>query len=451
MSAKIFRDPLYNYISIDPTRDRWLIELLDCPEVQRLRRIHQLGVSHFTYPGADHSRLSHSLGVVHLMQIALSHIASLGESDPQIERGRHPLLAAALLHDVGHGPYSHVFESCLDIDHETWSCAIIECPDSSVNRVLRKYDIPIESVSALIKKGNEDRPAWQKSLLSSQLDVDRLDYLRRDSLFTGADYGHFDWYRLLTSFTLDGPADGYRDLVWEGRAKFAIEEYIFSRYYMYENVYFHKTTRGFEKLLQALWQRAKELLRDGSSADLVKPIRDFWKKKSPGVSDYLAIEEHTVLFQMQQWTKNSDNVLSDLSRRFLTRNPFAMIKAPQGNVLGQSMDAWEAALKSLVASKGFAPADFYVLRDDLTEKLYEPKKRDRGPYVPEPESDEQVPSNAIRVLGDDGRPVEITKLLTRLANVTKEPIPQVRYYIPREIRKEVIALRQQWCSETESR
>ena len=445
MSAKIFRDPLYNYISIERTRDRWLIELLDCPEVQRLRRIHQLGVSHFTYPGADHSRLSHSLGVMHLMQLALTHIESLGESDPQIERARHPLLAAALLHDVGHGPFSHVFEPCLEIDHEAWSCAIIGDGDSQVHSVLKKYDIPSDAVTAVIKKDSDGRPAWQKSLLSSQLDVDRLDYLRRDSLFTGADYGHFDWYRLLTSFTLYGPADGYRDLVWHERAKFAIEEYIFSRFYMYENVYFHKTTRGFEKLLQAMWRRARELDRAAHAAGLIKPIRNFWKKAKPAVPDYLALEEHTVLYQIQEWTAHPDKVLSDLSRRFLARHPFAMIKAPLTNEFGQGLDEWEFTLKALVSTHGFEPADYYVLRDDLTEKLYEAKKRERGPYVPEPESGEQGPSNTIRVLDDVGNASEITKLLPRLGIVTKEPIPQTRYYVPSEIRSDAIGLRQKWC------
>src|SRR5438105_14286089 len=128
MPSKIFRDSLYNYVSIDLPRDKWLLDLLDCPEVQRLRRIHQLGVSHLTYPGADHNRLAHSLGVLHLMQQALQNLSS-NYSDEQVNQGRAPLLAAALTHDVGHGPFSHLFEPCLGIDHEEWSAAIILSPD----------------------------------------------------------------------------------------------------------------------------------------------------------------------------------------------------------------------------------------------------------------------------------------------------------------------------------
>ena len=139
MSAKIFRDPLYNYVSIDRERDSWLIELLDCPEVQRLRRIHQLGVSYVTYPGADHNRLSHSLGVLHLMQQACRHIES-SYDDERFKRGRALLLAAALVHDVGHGPFSHLFEPCLGVDHEFWSKEIVLCEDSNlrINKLCAK-------------------------------------------------------------------------------------------------------------------------------------------------------------------------------------------------------------------------------------------------------------------------------------------------------------------------
>lgn len=272
MSAKIFRDPLYNYIGVERDKDQWLLELIDTPEVQRLRRVHQLGVSHYTYPGADHSRFSHSLGVVHLMQEALRHVEASGLYDAQVRRAREPLLAAALLHDIGHGPFSHLFETCLGIDHEEWSMRIINSEDSTVNSVLRRNDISPESVTSLIGEGHEPRSAWKKSLLSSQLDVDRLDYLRRDSLFTGAGYGHYDFFRLLHSFTLVETPEGYRDLVWTEKAVYAIEEYIFARFYMYNNVYMHKTTRGYEKLLQKMWERARLLRDDGTDVRLVTSL-----------------------------------------------------------------------------------------------------------------------------------------------------------------------------------
>ena len=308
MSVKIFRDPLYNYISIERDTDQWLLDLIDTPEFQRLRRIHQLGVSHFTYPGADHSRLSHSLGVVHLMQRALEHLEPV---DRQVGRGRDPLLAAALLHDIGHGPFSHLFEPCLGIDHEIWSCKILLSTETKINKILSGVDryLP-DIVAGLIEKDNHESPCWEKSLLSSQLDVDRLDYLRRDSLFTGADYGHYDWYRLLNTFELYGAMDMDRDIVWSAKAHFAIEEYVFSRYYMYWNVYLHKTTRGFEKLVEAMWKRARTLQAEGTDIQLVGAVAEFLGTQSPSVQQYLALEEFSVLSQIQTWTNHADRALS---------------------------------------------------------------------------------------------------------------------------------------------
>src|ERR1700677_3026803 len=148
MSAKIFRDPLYNYISINRDRDKWLLDLLDTPEVQRLRRIHQLGVSYLTYPGADHNRLAHSLGLVHLTQQALQHLARMSDDDAHASHGGAPVLVAALIHDVGHGPFSHLFEPCLGIDHEEWSIRIIEWPDGSLHKALRASDPPLPRTAA---------------------------------------------------------------------------------------------------------------------------------------------------------------------------------------------------------------------------------------------------------------------------------------------------------------
>lgn len=439
MSDKIFRDPLYNYICIDRDRDGWLLRLLDAPEVQRLRRIHQLGVSNFTYPGADHSRLVHSLGVLHLMQFVLHHLEETTSSE-KIRHARQPLLAAALLHDVGHGPFSHLFEPCLGIDHEAWSRAVILDDESAVNKVLRKEDryLP-QHVADLIDKDNNEHPGWQKALLSSQLDVDRIDYLRRDSLFTGAGYGHFDWFRLLATVQFFGEdADGY-DLVWPEKAAIAIEEYIFARYYMYQNVYLHKTTRGFEELLKAMWNRARALRDDGTDTSLVPVLAEFWNTDSAKrtTSQYLRIEEFTVLSQIQAWASHPDPSLADLARRFLARDGFALIDPPPPeDELAPDYGAWEAALKELVKKHGFAEPDAYCLADTLRGKY-------RQPYFPEKESDEQSVRNAIRVLpSDGGKPVEISQLpgMKRLRAVTQKTPDQRRYYVPKEARAAALKL-----------
>jgi hypothetical protein len=150
--------------------------------------------------------------------------------------------------------------------------------------------------------------------------VDRLDYLRRDSYFTGSGYGHYDWYRIVSSFTLQTTEDGFKILVWPEKSMYAIEEYIFSRFYMYNNVYQHTTTRGFEKLIQAAWRRARDIKQQGTDAWLAFEISDFLGAQRPTVKQYLAMEDATLIYQMQIWTRHPDGVLSDLAKRFLSRN-----------------------------------------------------------------------------------------------------------------------------------
>jgi|SRR5579864_2062956 len=440
MSAKIIRDPLYNYVTIDRSEDGWLLSVLDSPEIQRLRRIHQLGVSFFTFPGADHNRLVHSLGVLHLMTRAMEHLKSV-YPDAQVRRGREPLLAAALVHDVGHGPFSHLFEPCLGIDHEEWSIKVIESSETAVHRALRACDQSLpRTVAELINPENHTHPPWQKYLLSSQLDMDRLDYLRRDSYFTGADYGHFDWYRLINSMELYEDEESGRDIVWPEKAQLAIEEFVFSRYYMYNNVYLHKTTRGFEKLLEAMWRRAKRLFDDGVDLQLVPAIRDFWNSPAPSVQQYLAIEEFTVLQQMQQWTGHSDKSLSDLARRFLCRERLAMVDAPDlGPGLAPDYEPWSKALLDLVKTKiEYDPPEMYCLVDLVKGKYNQP-------YFPEKEDDEQSVKNAIRLrVEGEVRPIEVSERLPRLKPVTEAPSERLRYYIPKDLQYEAERLRAHW-------
>jgi HD superfamily phosphohydrolase len=437
MADKVFRDPLYNYIAIDRDRDGWILDLLRCREVQRLRRIHQLGVSDYTYPGATHSRLAHSLGVLHLMQYVLNHL-SRTEVDAKIDGARMRLLAAALLHDVGHGPFSHLFEPCLHVKHEAWSVHAVLDASSGIHKVLAGVDpyLP-QQVADLIEEKNAKPPPWQKSLLSSQLDVDRLDYLRRDSLFTGGGYGHFDYHRLLTTVQfLDD------DLVWPEKSMFAIEEYIFARFYMYQNVYLHKTTRGFEQLLQAMWRRAAKLRDEGIDVTPVPTLAKFWKTPDPTprtmeLGDYLAIEECTVLAQIDAWRTHRDKALSDLARRFLDRDGMAMVEPPPPpNPLAPDYGEWERAVHQILARAGYEVPTAYCLQDKLDSKY-------RQPYRPEKEPENQSSVNTIRIRipGRDS-PVEIASHLPRLEAVTKTaPGDQVRYYVPKEVRSAVESLR----------
>ncbi len=438
MSDKVFRDPLYNYIAFDRKRDGWLIDLINCREVQRLRRIHQLGVSNFTYPGADHTRFAHSLGVTHLMLLVLEHLEDVSNAE-KIKKARQALLATALLHDVGHGPFSHLFEPCLGINHEQWSIAVILDENSRVHQILKDQDVYLPNhVADLIDSDNTKHPAWQRALMSSQLDVDRLDYLRRDSLFTGAGYGHFDWHRLLTTVEFD---KGDTDLVWPAKSAMAIEEYIFARYYMYQNVYLHKTTRGFEQLLQAMWNRADTLRRDGVNIDANPVLERFWKseKPEPGklpVEDYLKVEQFTVLDQIQRWTAHSDKSLADCARRFLDRDGFAMVEPPPppNPLKPEDLGEWETELGKLLEKEGYGVPAMYCLADRIKGKY-------RQPYREEKDPEAQSAVNTIRVVVDD-KPIAIGEYLPRLKAVIAPPEDRILYYVPKEIREKAKALSQ---------
>lgn len=438
MSDKVFRDPLYNYVAFDRRRDGWLIDLINCREVQRLRRIHQLGVSNFTYPGADHTRFAHSLGVTHLMKLVLGQLERASHAE-KVKKPRQALLATALLHDVGHGPFSHLFEPCLGINHEQWSIAVIRDPSSEVHQVLKKQDAYLPAhVADLIDSDNSKHPAWQRALMSSQLDVDRLDYLRRDSLCTGAGYGNFDWHRLLTTVQF---FEDETDLVWPEKSALAIEEYIFARYYMYQNVYLHKTTRGFEQLLQAMWKRANQLRRGGTDINANPVLEQFWKTEDPNpetltVDDYLRMEEFTVLEQIQRWTDHSDKSLADCARRFLVRDGLAMVEPPPppSPLEPDDFGDWEPELHKLLKEKGFADPEMYCLADCIKGKY-------RQPYREEKDPEDQSAVNTIRIMVDD-QPVAIGEYLPRLKAVIAPPRDRIRYYVPKEIRREAKELAQ---------
>ena len=205
MPQRNYRDPLHNIISLDETLpdDRLIVELIDSLEFQRLRRIKQLGLAMFTYQGAEHSRFTHSIGVMHLMTRVLGLLGSHHAiSDESRVVGR----AGALLHDLGHGPFSHVIEKVFGFHHEDWTCRIVLDETTEVNRVLRAFDGHLPEKLALLYKHNYS-PAFVSQLVSSQLDCDRMDYLLRDSLMTGAKYGVFDSEWVLHTLKIDAESD----------------------------------------------------------------------------------------------------------------------------------------------------------------------------------------------------------------------------------------------------
>lgn len=370
----------------------------------------------------------------------LEHLQRLVPSE-RIKNARQALLATALLHDVGHGPFSHLFEPCLGINHENWSIAVIRDESTKVHQVLKKENVYLPNhVADLIDSANTTQPAWQRALISSQLDVDRLDYLRRDSLCSGAGYGHFDWHRLITTVELHNDTD----LVWPEKAAFAIEEYIFARFYMYQNVYFHKTTRGFEQLLHALWKRANDLRARDIDVSPNPALKKFWSYEEPEpgklpVADYLQLEEFTMLEQIQRWTTHQDKSLADCARRFLDRDGFARVQPPPPPNPLQEDDfgEWEPELHKLLQRRGYEEPQMYCLVDRLKGKYQQPYREEKDP-------DNQSSVNTIRVVVD-GKPVAIGEYLPRLKAVIAPPVDQIYYYVPKEIREDARDLSRRLC------
>lgn len=250
---KVFKDPVHNYIHV---QDTIIWRLINTKEFQRLRRIRQLGTSYLTFHGAEHSRFSHSLGVYEITRRIISQFERSGYKD-WIPEESLLTLCAALLHDLGHGPFSHSIEEAFEMNHEDWTCRII-LEDTEITEILRdvEEDFP-RKVASVIAKTYEHEIVV--NLVSSPLDADRMDYLLRDAYYTGVNYGTIDIDRILRMLR---PYNGR--IVVKESGMHAIEDYLMSRYQMYWQVYFHPVTRSSEIILRQIFRRAKELFQEGT-------------------------------------------------------------------------------------------------------------------------------------------------------------------------------------------
>ncbi|GAB7387856.1 HD domain-containing protein [Bacillaceae bacterium] len=351
---KVFKDPVHRYVHV---REKTIWDLINTPEFQRLRRIRQLGTSYTTFHGAEHSRFNHSLGVYEVMRRILEKF----EGQVQWRENEKLLcLCAALLHDIGHGPFSHSFEKVFRTDHEEWTQAIIT-GDTHVQRVLREVapDFP-QRVAEVIGKTYENK--FIVSLISSQIDADRMDYLLRDAYYTGTNYGNFDMERILRVMR---PYEDY--VVFKYSGMHAVEDYIVSRYQMYWQVYFHPVTRSAEVILRKIFQRVKDLhQRDYRFRQ--KPVHFIpFFAENVSLWDYLALDEAIVLYYLQEWAKEEDRILSDLCDRFINRRLYKYVEYtpdPQK----------EAELQALFRQVDIDP-DYYLEVDspsDLPYDFYRP-------------------------------------------------------------------------------
>jgi HD superfamily phosphohydrolase len=362
LAQRSYRDPLHNIISLDESsrEDRLLIDLIDSAEFQRLRRIRQLGLAMFTYQGAEHSRFTHSLGVMHLMTRALDRLSD----DAHIqEEDRLAGRAAALLHDLGHGPFSHLIEKIFGFKHEEWTLRIILDESTEVYQILRDCDPSLPEKLCLLYQ-HKSSPAFVGQLVSSQLDCDRMDYLLRDSLMTGVKYGIFDLEWVLHTLRIDQATDR---IYVESRGIHAVEEYLQARYYMFRQVYLHRTLRSAEAVLILALNRAAEIVNQGPGLPAIDGLLE--KMISGGklsAAEYLKLDDSNLIFCLKQWASHSDPILSDLSQRFINRKLF---KAIDLDLPTDRLQEFADRAASTISGLGMDPR-YYLFLDRASDVPY---------------------------------------------------------------------------------
>lgn len=306
---KIINDPVYGFITVD---DPLIFDIISHPYYQRLRRIHQMAFASLVYPGAVHTRLHHSLGAYHLMGLALAELKNKGvEITPEEELGAK---IAILLHDIGHGPFSHALEKKLikGVHHEDISVLILQLLNEQLGGQLQ--------TAMDIFSGTYPKP-FLHQLVSGQLDVDRMDYLTRDSFFTGVSEGVIGYDRILKMLVVH---EG--ELMIEEKAIYSVEKFLVARRLMYWQVYLHKTVVAAEKMLVRIIERAQELLAAGVDLPVASnPLNFFLKKHQPDgafikhLQKFTQLDDTDVLCTIKMWCDHPDKVLSTLCKGLINR------------------------------------------------------------------------------------------------------------------------------------
>ena len=308
LEEKVFSDPVYGYVHVF---DKLIWDLIQTKEVQRLRRIKQLGGTYMVFHTAEHSRFSHSLGVYEMARKIIRALMYCGTVLEEEERLL--VLSAALLHDLGHGPFSHSFESVFNVRHELFTERII-MEDTEVNQVLESYQKGFATkVRDVINKTYENPLVI--NIISSQLDADRLDYLLRDAYFTGAPYGEIDVERILRTMRVVN-----NKIVYKVSGMHAIEDYLMSRYQMYWQVYLHSTGRSFDLVIQNMLRRVRELVLSGYQfRHPIGALADLFLEKDLSVETYLKFDDATISHYASLFVEEEDEILSDFADRFIHR------------------------------------------------------------------------------------------------------------------------------------
>ena len=436
---KVIRDPVHELIPFEDTPcDRLLWDLINTREFQRLRRIKQLGVCEMVFPGANHSRFSHSIGVMH---IARSFLARIRRVWPELldEERETLVLAAALVHDVGHGPFSHSFESITGDRHESRTLEIILDPSTEIHQCLASYrpcgDLASKLASFFDGQQRDagrlvrEFPSFLTQIVSSQLDADRFDYLQRDSHATGADYGRFDWKWLIHNLNIDHEKGRF---YLNEKALAEAERYVFARYHMYRTVYFHKTSRAAEVMLRLIFKRFKQLV------DLAGPGLDVQAlvpgapesvlaafSGRPPLAVYLALDDHAMTELFKACAPGKDPLLKELGEGLLNRKLYKAVDVTFASP--RAAADFKVAAIDKIRSAGLDPA-YALVADSPTDTPYKP-------YDP----DDQKPVDQILVEGPTGGWQEISQASRSVDTLQKE-YSLLRYYFPGRIREMVVSV-----------
>ncbi|GLB47224.1 phosphohydrolase [Philodulcilactobacillus myokoensis] len=409
---KVFRDPVHNYIYV---QNQVIADLIDTPEFQRLRRVKQLGTTSFTFHGAEHSRFGHCLGVYEITRRICNNFQ---KNYPTKKAGdglwdqsdRLVALCAALLHDIGHGAYSHTFEHIFKTDHEAITREIITSNQTAVNHILKQVspDFP-EKVASVIKKTYQNPQVVQ--MISSQCDADRMDYLLRDSYYTGTNYGDFDLNRILRIMR------PYKNgICFESNGMHSVEDYIIGRFQMYQQVYFHPVSRSMECVLDRLLARAKHLYQhhpktNGLHADLLEP---FFNHQF-NLEDYLELDDGVLNTYFISWKHHAkDKILRDLAHRFIDRRPFASVK------YNQQTKSEIPKMRKLIKAAGF-DTNYYTTTNnsfDLPYDIYYPNKKN---------------VSGINLKRPDGSLVELSTVSSLVNAITDKLQGDQRFFFPKEM------------------
>ncbi len=349
---KVLRDPIHGYIHVEY---EIIWKSINSKEMQRLRRIRQLGASFIVYHTAEHSRFAHSLGVYEIVRRMITENQRISENLSELEK--IVVMLAGLLHDLGHGPYSHAFEAVSEIHHEEFTKRIL-LGDSEIHQILEKEKRGLAKQVAQVIDHTHPKSLLTQ-LVSGQLDADRMDYLLRDAYFTGTKYGEFDLERILRTLRVK---DGR--IVVKSSGIHTVEDYIMARYHMYWQVYYHPTARSYENILECLFNRLKACRKENPKVlKRVPMFKELLLTKEMSIHDHFLLDENACLYGFSQLIGGEDEIASDLAYRLINRKLFDY----ENFETNQQVEK----IKQRLEKQGL-DLRYYFIRDEVKQRPYQP-------------------------------------------------------------------------------